>query len=305
VIAFGAAITEEDPYRLHAEPGIVRAAEADSEVYAYAKVEPVGRTYNLILDAAAGRDELEALVLVHPHTEITDPQLCEKVRQALSDPEVAVVGAAGATGVRSIAWWDGDVVSAPLIRHYEEFAGGEMHAFAWAPRRLPPAEVETVDGQLFALSPWAVRNVRFDEALILGHGFDLDYCLQVRAAGRKAVVADLRATHHRSIELVRDLDVFVEAHVDVADKWDHVLYGPMPDDEASWKRRARRAEADREAARAVAFSKSMARDAQVLALERVLAETTDSLSWRITEPLRELNQLRRQARERRRKRRAR
>ena len=34
---------------------------------------PTGRTYNLVLDAAAERDDLEALVLVHPHTEIVDP----------------------------------------------------------------------------------------------------------------------------------------------------------------------------------------------------------------------------------------
>ena len=71
----------------------------------------------------------------------------------------------------------------------------------------PPAEVEVVDGFLLVLSPWAVRNVRFDETLGLGHGFDFDYCRQVRAAGRKVVAADLRAVYYRSLELISDLDL--------------------------------------------------------------------------------------------------
>ena len=61
------------------------------------------------------------------------------------------------------------------------------------------------------------------------------------------------------------------------------------DDEAGWKRRARRAEAKREAARAIAFSKSLKLDARVLELERALAEKTTSPSWRVTAPLRALN----------------
>ena len=45
-------------------------------------------------------------------------------------------------------------------------------------------------------------------------------------------------------------------------------------DEAAWKRRARRAEAEREAARAVAFSDELKLDARVLELERELDEKT-------------------------------
>lgn len=299
MIAFGASISGDESYRRYAEPGIRLASEPDSETFAFCSVEPVGRTYNLILDAAAQREDLEALVLVHPHTEITDAQLCAKVRAALSAPDVAVAGAAGAAGARDIGWWDGKVFSAPLVHRYPECAGGELPAFAWAERHPPPAEVETVDGQLLALSPWAVRNVRFDEGLLLSYGFDLDYCLQVRRAGRKVTVVDLRATHHRSVELVRDLDVWVQAHLEVAEKWDGMLRpGPQPQDEEGWKRRARRAEAEREAARAVAFSESMERDAHLLELKRVLAEKTESLSWRVTAPLRELNALRRRRAER-------
>jgi hypothetical protein len=292
VIAFGSSIQGAEAYRRYAEPGVRLAAEPDSEVYAFASVEPLARTYNLILDAAAARDDLEALVLVHSHTEITDPAFCSKVREALADPGVAVVGCAGAVGVSGIAWWEGRVVAGELEHAYEEFRGGSFPAYSWTDRAPPPAEVEAVDGQLLVLSPWAVRNLRFDEALILNYGFDVDFCLQARAAGRRVVVADLRAAFHRSVELVGDLDVWIAAHIQVAEKWGPTLNGEVVDD-AGWKRRARRAEADREAQRAIAFSTSLKLDARVLELERDLEEKTSSLSWRVTAPLRALNRWRR------------
>jgi hypothetical protein len=291
VIAFGASIQGAEAYERYAEPGIALAAEPDSVIYAYAAVEPLARTYNLILDAAAQREDLEALVLVHTHTEITDPRFCAKVREALSEPDVGIVGCAGATGVHGIAWWEGDVTAAPLAQRYEEFGGGEFAAYAWARQRRPPAEVQAVDGQLLVLSPWAVQNLRFDESLILNYGFDLDLCLQARAAGRRIVVADLQAVYHRSIELVGDLDVWIAAHIQVAEKWDGELHAPV-DSEDGWKRRARLAEADREAARAIAFSTSLRLDARVLELERDLEEKTGSLSWRLTAPLRAINRWR-------------
>jgi hypothetical protein len=292
VIAFGASIQGAEAYARYAEPGIRLVAEPGSEVYAFASVEPLARTYNLILDAAAEREDLEALVLVHSHTEITDPQFCVKLRAALRDPAVAVVGSAGATGVRGIAWWEGRVVAGELQQRYGEFGSGQFPAYAWTDTEAPPAEVEAVDGQLLVLSPWAVRNLRFDESLMLNHGFDVDFCLQARAAGRRVVVADLRAVYHRSVELVNDLDVWIAAHIQVADKWDETLYGTVAG-ESAWKRRARRAEADREAQRAIAFSTSLKLDARVLELERELEAKTGSLSWRLTAPLRALNRWRR------------
>jgi hypothetical protein len=298
LIAFGSSISGAEAYRRYAEPGVRLAAEPDSEVFAYAAVEPVGRTYNLMLDAAAARDDLEALVLVHPHTEIVDPHFCAKVRQTLTDPEVGAVGCAGANGVHSIAWWEAEVVCADVRQRYEEYGGGEVDTVSWARHRPPPAEVETLDGQLLVLSPWVVRNLRFDETLLLGHGFDLDFSLQVRQAGRRLMVADLRVCHHRSLELISDLEVWIEAHIRLSEKWNGTLLEAI-EDEADWKRRARRAEARREAARAVAMSESLKLDARVLELEREFELKTESASWRLTAPLRALNRLRREAAERR------
>jgi Glycosyltransferase like family len=298
VIAFGSSISGGEAYRRYAQPGIRLASEPDSVNFAYAAVEPIGRTYNLILDAARQRDDLEALVLVHPHTEIIDPAFCAKVRAALEADDVGMVGWAGATGVRSIAWWEGEVTAAPAIHRYEEHGGGDIPSLSWTPRAAPPAEVECLDGQLLVLSPWAVRTLRFDEGLLLGHGFDLDFSLQVRAAERRLMVADLRLAHHRSLELVADLDVWVQAHIHLAEKWAGTLDDAHAD-EGAWKRRARRAEARREAARAYAVSQALILDARVLELERALAEKTGSPSWRVTAPLRTLNRIRREAADRR------
>jgi Glycosyltransferase like family len=288
LIAFGSPVADATSYSLYAGPGIELASEPDSEVLAFADAGSLSRSCNLILDYAAKHEDLEALVLLHPHTEIVDPEFCAKVRRALSDPEVALVGCAGASGVRSIAWWEGAISCAPLTVDYEEFGGGELPAFSWTQHTRPPAEVEALDGFLLVLSPWAVRNLRFDEALADGIGVDVDFCFQARAAGRKLVTADLRVTFHRALELVSDSKVWVHAHMQVADKWEGRML-PATDDEAGWKARARRAEAERESARALAQAKLLGSDALVLQLERELEQKTTSLSWRVTAPLRWAN----------------
>jgi hypothetical protein len=295
LIAFGSAIADGEAYRRYAEPGIRRAAEADSEVLTFAAVGPPGRSANLILDAAARYDDLEALVLVHPNTEIVTPELCGVVRGVLADPAIGAIGATGANGVRGLAWWEGEVFSAPVTHRYEEHHGGELPALSWTRRLPPPAEVQTLDGQLLVLSPWVVRNVRFDEKLVLGHGYDIDFCASVRAAGRKLLVADLPVVHHRSLELVDNLEIWVEAHIAVAQKLGASLTAGQNGaaDEDDWRRRARQAEARREAARSIAFSKMLVLDAQVAELERELKAITDSPSWRWTAPLRTLNAARR------------
>jgi hypothetical protein len=295
VIAFATAIAESEAFHRYTEPGIRLAAEPDSEVIAYAAVGAITRSNNILLDAVAGRDDLEALVLVHPHAEITDPDLCAKVRVALADPDVAVIGALGATGIRSIAWWEGRLRGAPVVHGYIEHGGGELAEASWAPREAAHGPVDAVGGFLLVLSPWAVRNLRFDESLRHPFGYDVDLCLQARAQGRTVRAADLRVVHHHSLKLVSDLDLWVEAHQVLARKWPGRL-GPATDGEAAWRARARRAEAEREAARAMTHAHTLASDARILALERELSEVTGTPWWRITAPLRRLNALRAQRR---------
>ena len=292
MILFGCSITDPDVYRRCAEPGLRRAAEPDSEVLASAAAGSIFRSYNLILDMVAERDDLEALVLLHQDTELASPGFCATLREALSDPEVAVVGCVGAVGVRSIAWWEGSVTWAGFTHRYPELGGGELPALSWEPDGAPSwahtGEVDTVDGFVLGLSPWAVRNVRFDESLGQLHGYDFDYCLQVRAAGRKVVTADFRAVHHHTLELVSNPDTWLAAHMRVAEKWDGRMPGVAVPEEP-WEQRARRAEGEAALARTQAVAEGLQAGARATQLERLLAEVTESTSWRVTRPLRRLN----------------
>ena len=289
MIAFGTAITKPDVYRRCAEPGIHRGAEPSSAVHAIDAIGSIFVSYNALLDLAAAADDLEALVLVHQDAEILDADVCAKVRDALRDPEVGVVGCVGALDVRSIAWWEGSVALASFVHRYDEHGGGDLPAFSFSWVDAPPyartGEVDTVDGFVLALSPWVVRNVRFDESLGTLHGYDFDFCLQVRAAGRKVVTADIRAVHHHSLDLVTDPDAWIEAHMRVAEKWDGRMPG-VGSAPGSWKERARRAEAERDAARLRDYAGAVEAAARVEELERALAAAQGSISWRLTAPLR-------------------
>ncbi|HEY2439777.1 MAG TPA: glycosyltransferase [Solirubrobacteraceae bacterium] len=292
MIAFGSAITDPEAYRRYAEKGIELASEPDSVVFANAPGGSLFRAYNLILDLAAQRDDLEALVLVHQDAELVDAGFAAKLRAALADPEVGVVGCVGAIGVRSIAWWEGSVTWGSFIHRYSELGGGDLPAFSWRNDEIPPyartGEVDTVDGFVFGLSPWVVRNIRFDESLGALHGYDFDFCLQVREAGCKVVTADFKAIHHHSLDLIQDLEAWIAAHIRVAEKWD----GRMPNVGVAggdWKYRARRAEAEAAAAVGQAVSNRLKGDAHALELERELNIMKSSISWRMTEPLRKAN----------------
>jgi len=290
MIAFGSAITKPDVYGRCAKRGIDLVAEPDSVVLEHPSAGTLFEAYNAILDRAAELDGLEALVLAHQDAEIATPAFCSVVRTALADPEVGLVGCAGSVDVRSISWWEGSVTCASFTQRYEDMGGGELPAFSWDWDDAPPyarlGEVETLDGFLLVLPPWTVRNVRFD--VDLGspmHGYDLDYCLQVRAAGRKVITAGFRAVHHHDLYAVSDPDEWMAAHAAVAEKWEGREPGlrPWP---GSWRERALRAEAEVAAARAYEHETLLDLEARARYVERSLEEAVGSISWKLTAPLR-------------------
>jgi len=290
MIAFGSSITKPEVYRRCAEPGIRRVAEPDSEVEQFRSIGSIFTSYNALLDKFTGHPGLEALVLVHQDAELAEPDFCQIIRAALSDQAVGLVGCVGAVGVRSIAWWEASVTCASFVNRYDEHGGGDLPSFSWswseAPAYARIGEVETLDGFVLVLSPWVVDNIRFDESLGEFHGYDLDFCLQVRAAGRKVRTADFRAIHHRALDMVPDPEQWIRAHVRVTDKWEGQM--GIGDGAGTWQERARRGEAEADSARLMGYVHDLELQARVRELERALAVTTQSISWRLTAPLRAL-----------------
>jgi hypothetical protein len=211
VIAFGCPVIDRAKYSRFAEPGIRRAAEQDSALLLRQDAPSIQAAYNSMIEEAATRSDLEALVLLHQDVELREGDLAVKLRACMRDPLVAVVGAVGSHDVRSLDWWRSGAVggvTAPLI-----FGKG----VAGGPSPLGP--VDSVDGLLLVLSPWAVRTLRFDERFApYFHGYDLDICFQARERGRRVVVADIDVVHHAGLDFF-DRGTWVPAYRLFHRKW--------------------------------------------------------------------------------------
>src|SRR5919106_271997 len=107
MIAFAACVGSEEKFRRCALPGLRLAAEPDSLVIEATTGHSIFEAYNEVLDAVGGREDLEALVLLHEDVEITDPQFCARLRAALAPPDMAVAGAVGARRRASLRWGGG------------------------------------------------------------------------------------------------------------------------------------------------------------------------------------------------------
>jgi hypothetical protein len=185
MIVFAACVGSPEKFATCALHGLRLAAETDSPLIEATTDRSIFEAYNEVLDAVAGLDGLEALVLLHEDVEIVDPGFCARIRAALQQPDVAIVGAIGARGVTSLAWWEGETFGRVLESRGPIDFGGGTH------------EVETVDGLMLVLSPWAVRTLRFDQQRFTGfHGYDADICFMARAAGRRVLVTELPLVHH-------------------------------------------------------------------------------------------------------------
>ena len=210
MIAFGCAVASEEEYSSYALPSIRRVREPDSPILVRRGASIQG-AYNSILEELAELPELEAAVLLHQDVEILDQHLAPKIRGALQDRLVAVVGAIGAFGTSGLAWWEGRIVGgvrAVGIRPGDPDDG-------WSPR----GRVDAVDGLLMVLSPWAVRTLRFDEDFgSLFHGYDTDFCLQARARGRRVMVEDIEVAHHYRNDFFNP-QTWVQAEIALQRKW--------------------------------------------------------------------------------------
>lgn len=213
MIAFLVAVADPARYATLAGPALGRVREGDSPVIAVPTDGPPQPALNAALDELAAAIDLEGVVIVHEDVQLLHPDTAAVVRDALRDPDVAIAGVVGATGIRGLAWWEGMAVGRAGTPHSP---GGEVVAPGKA------GDVDAVDGIVLCLSPWAVRTLRFDEALAADfHGYDVDLCFQARHHGRKVVVIELPVEHvHRPI--FADVEAWVRNELRFQHQWiDH------------------------------------------------------------------------------------
>ena len=166
MIAFGTSVAEPEAYRALLRAGHpLRRGGRLARSSATPSAGPVCRSYNLLLETAAelrrprgARDRPSAR---RDHR----PALCAKVRAALGDPAVGVVGCVGGHGraqPRVVGGRGDRGAGAPALPRVRRRRAARVRLGRARPPRS--AEVDAVAGFLLVLSPWAVRNVRFDEA---------------------------------------------------------------------------------------------------------------------------------------------
>lgn len=188
-LVYGICVGGRPIYQQVTEPAI-RAVDPDAKILTVDRPSSIFKGYNLILERARQRYDGAGVVLMHDDLELRDPQTAQRLRAALTEPDVAAVGLIGGRGVRDMPWWKAD-----------EFIGRACDPFAERVMATAEGDVDALDGILLALSPWAVEHLRFDERRYRGfHGYDADICAQARAAGKRVVAVSLDTFHHaRSI----------------------------------------------------------------------------------------------------------
>lgn len=190
-----------EKFRQIAEPALRETMAPEDRLWTTQGATGICSAYNDFLDRAKAEPDCEALVLLHDDVELLDPQFRAKVLAAVAEPDVAVVGVIGGSGLWNAAWWEsrrwaGEAMYTP------EVVGNFAHRHA---------DVDTVDGFLMVLSPRAVAELRFDgETLPAWHGYDVDLCLGARRRGLRVVVRPLEV-FHRTKATLGDSTAFYEA----------------------------------------------------------------------------------------------
>jgi hypothetical protein len=238
MIAYGCAIANEEKYRRYALAGMERVREDGAPLVEVRGRRCLFRAYNEILERVRGEDGLEALVLLHEDAEIRDERFAEKIREVLRDEDIAIVGALGGIGVHDLDWWEHDRAVGAVFLDLLDGMRTYGTSLVETGRMVGPGgsgEVDAVDGMLLVLSPWAVRELSFDESLGPGrHGYDIDICFQARERGKKVFVVEFDVTHHRdSVTPGDQREPWKQAHIRFRRKWERRFPLPAP----SWEPR--------------------------------------------------------------------
>ena len=191
MFAFITPTRRRDVYDRIALPSIRSVAEPDSIVLCRVGDGWMQTRANAMLQELRAVEGLEGAIFLHDDMQLTALALLDILRAEFADPDVAIIGVIGSRGATRLPWWDVEetfgTIEVPVL-------GGDGF---WRGRHPTGRhEVHNIDGCLVVLSPWAVRNLLFDEAFGPHyHGWDADLCAQARAVGRKVIVTDLGGAH--------------------------------------------------------------------------------------------------------------
>lgn len=214
MIAYGTAVTDEAMYERYGLAGIKTVAEPGSPVMRRQGIT-LQRAYNEMLAEAASEPELEAVVFPHQDLRFEEPSFNQKLRAVLEDPSVALVGATGGRGVRSLGWDD----DAEMVGTMGGWVHGEVAHFR-SDGFDGALDVDVLDGNLIIFSSWAARNLRFDLRFERDfHAYDADISFQALAAGRRVVVADLWSVHCGFGVIAPRRGSWVRASLELDRKW--------------------------------------------------------------------------------------
>lgn len=193
-LLFGTCVGYPEKLRKYAAPSVQHNVD---EPYQYIPISSTGHVpgaYETLRVIAASQPHVEALVLLHDDLEIRDPKFAQKIRRALHQPDVAIVGVIGARGVRSMHWWAG---GPPTWRGYVEDGRDGRTVVDGGFAEGDPCDVDSVDGMMFAMSRWAIENLSFVPDVYTGlHGYVEEVCFQARAKGKRVVVSNIDVFHH-------------------------------------------------------------------------------------------------------------
>jgi hypothetical protein len=185
-VAYGCCVGSWDRFQRNVVPA---AGDYERPLMALSGQSSIAEAYNTILEAFffSGQRDLDALVLLHDDLEITDPQAEEKILAAVAEPDVALVGVAGATLIHGLNWWDAfDTVGHQLT---------DSMMIDFGPRE---GDVVSLEGSILAFSPWAIKNLRFDTQFPGFHGYD-EISMQAINEGKRVVVRDIDTHHHTKV----------------------------------------------------------------------------------------------------------
>ena len=186
----------------------LRRADPTGAVLVRSGQSSIFEAYNSILAEAARLEGVEGVVLLHDDLELLDDSVAATLREVFSDPGVGLAGLVGGRGARTLQWWTSEPAG-----HVHELTRELAYSTGLT-------RVDVVDGIFLALSPAALRTVRFDTRRYQGfHGYDADVSRTVAAAGLQVVVVDLEARHHTMPGQVSNLASYRLAGLQWQAKW--------------------------------------------------------------------------------------